>query len=331
MCYAYNYNNECPIFLNVINKKYFPVSASVIVAIYNTDQWIKRCLDSLLNQSINNFEVLLIDDGSLDESSIICEEYSLEDSKFCVFHKLNGGVSSARQCGLVEANGEYIIHADPDDWTASVMLEHLLKKAKDTHADMVICDFWYVTPHKREYWCENPKGENHLDVFTALFQHLHGSCWNKLIRRSCYCKYNISFSEKLNYCEDLLINARLLQENIVVAYLNEPLIYYCCDFRESLTKFSKEEHYNKLRFLLEKLREYIYPSFQSQCLPHIEVKLAALALSLGSKEINDFSKSFPALKNNLNVCKHPILKLYLFLSFCGMAKIVSLWMRWHRR
>ena len=283
------------------------------------------------SRSINNFEVLLIDDGSLDASSIISEEYSLEDLKFCVFHKLNGGVSSSRQCGLVEANGEYIIHADPDDWTEPVMLELLLNKAKETHADMIICDFWYVTPYKREHWCENPKGENHLDVFTALFQHLHGSCWNKLIRRSCYCKYNISFSEKLNYCEDLLINARLLQENIVVAYLNEPLIYYCCDFRESLTKFSKEEHYNKLRFLLEKLREYIYPSFQSQCLPHIEVKLAALALSLGSKEINDFSKSFPALKNNLNVCKHPILKLYLFLSFCGMAKIVSLWMRWHRR
>ena len=116
-----------------------------------------------------------------------------------------------------------------------------------------------------------------------------------------------------------------------MAYLNEPLIYYCCDFRESLTKFSKEEHYNKLRFLLEKLREYIYPSFQNQCLPYIEVKLAALALSLGSKEINNFSKSFPALKNNLDVCKHPILKLYLFLSFCGMAKIVSLWMRWHQK
>ena len=145
------------------------------------------------SRSINNFEVLLIDDGSLDASSIISEEYSLEDLKFCVFHKLNGGVSSSRQCGLVEANGEYIIHADPDDWTEPVMLELLLNKAKETHADMIICDFWYVTPYKREHWCENPKGENHLDVFTALFQHLHGSCWNKLIRRSCYCKYNISF------------------------------------------------------------------------------------------------------------------------------------------
>ena len=92
---------------------------SVIVPIYKAESYLYKCIDSLLTQTLADIEILLIDDGSPDGSGMICDEYARKDSRVKVFHKSNGGVASARQCGLDHACGEYVIHADPDDWVES--------------------------------------------------------------------------------------------------------------------------------------------------------------------------------------------------------------------
>ena len=92
------------------------ILVSVIVPIYKAELWLHRCLDSLLAQTLENFEIILVDDGSPDRCGIICDEYAKRDSRIHVIHQQNAGVSVARQIGVDTSVGEYVIHADPDDW-----------------------------------------------------------------------------------------------------------------------------------------------------------------------------------------------------------------------
>lgn len=118
---------------------------SIIIPVYKAESYLHRCIDSILAQTFADWELLLIDDGSPDRSGDICDEYAVKDKRIRVYHKKNGGVSSARQKGLDMARGEYVIHVDPDDWVEPSMLTELFAKAKAENADMVICDFYLDT------------------------------------------------------------------------------------------------------------------------------------------------------------------------------------------
>lgn len=195
---------------------------SIIVPVYKAETYLYRCVDSILAQTFTDWELLLIDDGSPDRSGDICDEYAQKDTRIRVIHKENGGVSSARQRGLDESIGEYTIHADPDDWVEPEMLEGLYNKAKEEDADMVICDFIY------EYKTRSIICKQHLDSCDAEYilkqmfsQQLPGMCWNKLIRRECYIKYNISFPKDIIRWEDLYVICSLLMHPIKCAYLSK--------------------------------------------------------------------------------------------------------------
>lgn len=200
---------------------------SVIVPVYNAEGYIHRCVDSLLQQTYSNFEIILVDDGSPDGSGAICDEYAQKDSRVKVIHKENGGVASARQLGIDNAKGEYTIHADPDDWVEPTMLEQLCNKAKATDADMVICDFWVDCEQQNIYRTQQPTSNSADAVLDdLLFNRMHGALWNKLIKRDCYSKFKVSFVAGLNYCEDYLVCVKLLQRGIKVAYLNKAFYHY---------------------------------------------------------------------------------------------------------
>lgn len=200
---------------------------SVIVPVYNAEAYIHRCINSLLAQTFDDFEVILVDDGSLDGSGAICDDYARKNSRVRVFHKENGGVASARQLGVDKARGEYTIHTDPDDWVEPTMLEELYYRAKTETADMVICDFLVEEKEGSIYRVQQPTN-NSADVVLEelLLYRLHGSLCNKLIRRECYTLYNIAFVKGLNYCEDYLVCVKLLQKGIKVAYLNKAFYHY---------------------------------------------------------------------------------------------------------
>ena len=128
---------------------------SVIVPVYKAEKYMHRCVDSILAQTFTNFELILVDDGSPDGSGTLCDQYAQKDNRVKVIHKENGGVASARQCGIDNATGEYTIHADPDDWVEPNMLQELYNKAKELDADMVICDFYVDTENERVYRTQN--------------------------------------------------------------------------------------------------------------------------------------------------------------------------------
>lgn len=229
---------------------------SVIVPVYKAEHYLARCVDTLLAQTFDDFEVILVDDGSPDNSGAICDEYALKDKRVRVIHQPNAGVSMARQKGLDNARGEYVIHADPDDWVEPDMLKELYAKAKEEDADMVICDFYGHYGGKVVYERQQPSSLDHNTVLCDMFKHLFGSCWNKLVRRVCFLKFDIHFSEGVSFCEDLLINSTLLRHNIKVAYLPNAFYHYdCCINSNSLVRkktYATFEKDKRLILLFEK-------------------------------------------------------------------------------
>lgn len=201
---------------------------SVIIPVYNAEKFLRHCLDTLLAQTFKDFEVILIDDGSRDRSSNICDAYAYKDTRVHVYHKENGGVSAARQKGLELASGAYIIHVDADDWVAPSYLEVLYEEAVRTNADITICDYIEVYPDKKVYKVQKPTSTSADDFVLDLCTKLHGSCWNKLIKASVIRENKIDFPDGINLREDKLFNLHVALCSSTISYAPKALYYYFC-------------------------------------------------------------------------------------------------------
>ena len=228
---------------------------SIVVPVYNAESTIEKCLKSIQNQTFTDFEAVLIDDGSSDNSGVICDKYSNEDGRFRVFHQKNNGVSYARQAGIEKAQGEYVIHADPDDWVEETMLEDLLKMAIDTNADVVLCDYYI---NDNIYVKQQPSNLHHEVVLKELFQHLHGSCCNKLLRRECYEFFKVQFPKELSYSEDLVFWVKLLIHPLKIAYLPNAYYHYIQHQNSAVHSYinnSKEQGWILMNIIRNELKD----------------------------------------------------------------------------
>ena len=186
-------------------------SVSVIVAAYNAEKYLERCLDSIRSQLFESFEVIIVDDGSSDKTLEIARLFCYRDSRFIVIHTENRGVASARQTGLAMANGEYTIHIDSDDFIDPEMLSEMYELAKQDNADMVICDYSVILSSGTEYIkTQKPKNLDHRTVWGQTIHELQGSLCNRIIRRACFEKYGIRHNPSMRVCEDQYILLQLL-------------------------------------------------------------------------------------------------------------------------
>ena len=208
---------------------------SIIVPVYNVEQYLQSCLNSIIAQTYKDWELLLIDDGSPDKSGAICDEYAKKDVRIRVFHKENGGVSSARQKGQDEARGEYTIHVDPDDWIEPSMLEDLYVKAEEENAELVICDYFVNEGSQQYYIKQKPTKLDNKVVLRELFQQLHGSCCNKLVKRACYSG-KVNFPKGINCCEDLIWCIQVLKCKPKISYINKAYYHYMITTTNSQSK-----------------------------------------------------------------------------------------------
>ena len=202
------------------------VSVSVIVAVYNAQKTLLRLADSLKAQTMRDFEVLLVDDGSTDASARLCDEIALSDDRFRAFHKKNEGIGATRQFGTEQAQGEYTIHADSDDWVEPDYLEALYDEAVSAGADMVICDILIENGKKTVVRKEEPKAFDKESLIEDLICRLQNGPCNKLIRRSFYTERGISFPQGLSVGEDQLFNLRMIMEGASVSYVPKALYHY---------------------------------------------------------------------------------------------------------
>ena len=219
---------------------------SIIVPVYNAEKTINRCIDSIINQTFTDWELLLIDDGSKDNSVSICNDYAIKESRIKVFHQENGGVSSARNLGLDNAKGEWITFVDSDDWVNKDIYSKLYLETVVSNADIVLCDYYMYYNKSNIILCNTIStiGEK-IDIikkyilsFTAL--------WNMLVHRSLYDKTNLRIPQNLTVCEDFWLSVQLFYYAKKISSVHMPLYYYN---RENVNSILN--NHNETKFLSE--------------------------------------------------------------------------------
>ncbi len=207
-------------------------TVSIIVPVYNGEETLNRCLDSILNQTFQNWELLLMDDGSTDGSPALCDAYARQDSRIQVEHKANSGVADTRNQGIALARGTYLQFVDCDDWLTSDATALLVETAERQKADLVISDFYRVigsrVSRKGEIRATTPMTRQE---FAALMMKkpasfYYGVLWNKLYRREIIQSHELGMNPEISWCEDFMFNLEYIRWAEVFAALQVPVYYY---------------------------------------------------------------------------------------------------------
>ena len=231
------------------------IKVSISVAIYNTEEYLVKCLDSLSAQTLREIEIILVDDGSTDKSPEICDSYARRDERFRVIHKKNGGLSSARQAGLNSSCGEYVITCDSDDWVESDMIEKLYNQVKIYNADIAICGFCFEYSNGKSVPYQVVINERHgiIDNTELLEKEIGSSC-NKLVRRTLYEETGAYYESGINLGEDNLILYKLLLGNPRITQIKANSYHY-------RRRLGENSYTNKVTMTSLKQLIYIYTWF----------------------------------------------------------------------
>lgn len=202
-------------------------SVSVTVPLYNSAKYLHECLDSLASQTLKNIEIILVDDGSTDGSGEICDEYSRKYSNFKVIHQKNSGSASARQAGLDASRGEYVIVCDSDDWVEPNIYEELYKAAKNTDADIAMCNYFaeYNDGRSIPNIAKFKENDGLVDRRHLLLTR-PGSSWVKLIKKTLFERSNAFYELGINMGEDALIMYKLMLANPRIVQIDDILYHY---------------------------------------------------------------------------------------------------------
>lgn len=204
---------------------------SIIIPVYNVSQYLNECIQSVINQSYQDFECILIDDGSSDGSEIICDQWEQKDSRIKVIHQSNQGVSKARNKGITEAQGKYITFIDSDDWIDSNYLNTLLQPIEEYNVDLVVCGLQQYYSNRTFKNYSYKTGIIHIEqqdtnAFTDINKKflLFGPVI-KLYKRTIIQTYNVHFPPEYTYGEDLLFNYNYL-EYVKAIYIVDQCLYH---------------------------------------------------------------------------------------------------------
>lgn len=289
---------------------------SVIVPIYKVEDYLHRCVDSIINQTYTNLEIILVDDGSPDNCPMICDEYAEKDSRIRVVHKKNGGLSDARNAGLAIATGEYIMFIDSDDFVDIEMMESMMKNMVDNNVDMVVCNIKYVY-EDREVVKYN-QSDRILDRYEAMEEYLKDGivqavAWNKLYKKSLIndMRYKVG---KTN--EDEFFTYKVVDKTNKIYYNSKPFYNYIQRDSSIMGKYSikrldgVEASYERLNFIKEK-----YPAlYLNEKKTFLNLCIYSYQMILRDKNIDSDNKGRNILSSyvkKLNFTKEEINKYSL--------------------
>ncbi|MBO5019506.1 MAG: glycosyltransferase family 2 protein [Clostridia bacterium] len=233
---------------------------SIIVPIYNSEKYLNRCIDSILSQTFKDFEVILVNDGSSDNSGKICDDYALNDNRVKVLHKQNGGVSAARNDGIRAASGEYIMFVDSDDYIDSGMLQFMLEKQAGD-VELVICSTRIVGVqatqdfHLRdgEYY---PCGLIEKFCLDNSFKISLSSPFAKLFRKCVLIENELVFDTNMSLGEDTDFNMRYVSKmHKKTVVMNEIYYSYVKDNEDSLFSKFRSHHYSNVTSVYDRIYE----------------------------------------------------------------------------
>ena len=307
---------------------------SVIVPVYNVEKYLEKCLDSLVNQTLKDIEIIVVNDGSPDNSQKIIDKYAKKYKNIKAFIKENGGLSDARNYGLKKAAGDYIAFVDSDDYVSTDMYKKMYEKAVSGNFDMVVCDINYVYENseeiKRAY--SNLKTDT-TDIKKTMIN-IYPAAWNKIYKKKLF-KTGIEFKKGV-WFEDVEFIYRMLPHVKTIGVVNEPYnyylqregsitssidkrIYHYIDNWNGIVEYYKENNfYDKYYHELEySYVRYLYATFIKQASKYnYEDFQKAVEVA-----IENVKNTFPKYRKNKYFYKS-IKGIYLLLFNKKIAKIV---------
>lgn len=244
------------------------VKVSIIVPVYNVEKYLDRCMDSLLNQTLKDIEIILVDDGSPDNCPVMCEKYATMDKRVQVIHKSNAGLGFARNTGLSVASGEYVAFVDSDDFVSIEMYDVLYRKANDNHLDALFCGFYEYQSGK------STKLRSEVDKYveyegTKCQEVLHGmlspcgtkgkitrfemSVWHSIYKKAIFDTFDVHFcSEREFISEDIIFHIDFIRHCNKIGFIPNPFYYYCLN-ENSLSKSYNPNRFKKADVLCEEI------------------------------------------------------------------------------
>lgn len=303
--------------------KFIMSKVSVIVPFYNVEGYIEKCLETLVNQTLKDIEIILVNDGSQDRSIEIVKKFIKEyPEKIVYVEKENGGLSDARNYGLKYAKGEFVAFLDSDDYVEIDMYENMYKLAKEEKSDMVECDFYWEYPDKKKI-----DQAKMYDNKKEMLEKIRVVAWNKLIKREILEKTNIRFPKGYRY-EDVEFTYKIIPYIEKVSFCKQPMVHYIQ--RDGSISNSQNERNKEIFDVLEHVIEFykeknIYEEYKQQ-LEYVYVRYAFCSSFLRIVKIKDeeikerllnltwekVNTNFPNWKKNEILRKNKSLKdLYL--------------------
>ena len=226
---------------------------SIIVPIYKVEKYLEKCLNSIINQTYKNIEIILIDDGSPDNCGKICDEYAKKDSRIKVIHQENKGISAARNIGIDKSIGKYLMFVDSDDYIEETMAEHLYTNLKEYNADLSVCSLYCIINNKvtRKTKKDEIKILSNYNAIKNSYtiDTISNVPWNKLYKKELF--NNIKFPEG-RIAEDLATMYLILDKCNSVVFSTKPLYYYIRRADSITGKNSEKFHKDKLQGHIEK-------------------------------------------------------------------------------
>lgn len=243
---------------------------SVIVPVYNVEKYLEQCVDSILQQTITDLEVILVDDGSTDKSALICDEYQVRDTRIKVLHKQNGGLMSAWKAGVQMSKGDYIGFVDSDDWIDSDMYMTLYQTAVKSSADIVLCGWIREGKNKREkepMYIESGKYDRDsleknifpkmLSFGKMLERYISPNRVTKLFKRELLEKNFKYFDEKVSIGEDLITSFSCILDVKSIYMLAEYFPYHYRLNESSIMEKADFQFYRKSLLMIQQFRRIV--------------------------------------------------------------------------
>ena len=295
---------------------------SIIVPVYNAEKYIRECLDSLVNQTIDDYELILVNDGSKDSSLSILSDYQARYPELIRILDIdNGGQGRARNLALNIVKGDYVGFVDSDDYVSKEMFKKMLSLAEKENADITVCDAYRFTETKKAYMPARLLNDSF--VLSSA-----GAVWNKIFKRELIS--DCRFPERLWY-EDLAFSAILLLKSTKTVFIEEPLYYYRCGQQSTMNNSNSRKNLDILT-VVDLIRPYIHDreTLDYLVLNHILLDSINRVASQRTKESKDVAKklcayvkdSVPDLMSSSTFMKEPLKRrIIMWLNFYGLDTV----------
>ena len=232
---------------------------SVIIPVYNTENYLPKCLDSVINQTLRDIEIIIVNDGSTDNSQHIINDYILKDKRIVAFLKANGGLSDARNYGIDKATGEYLAFIDSDDYISPEMLEEMYRLAIFHQSDLVVCDLVKVNQYGKEFrdLPQSPQLPDKivLEEDFTFFGEMGCFACNKIYKKDLFTKHR--FKKGIHF-EDIDLIPKLVLDSTIISKVNRPYYKYF-ERQDSISKTHTDKGLDLL-FAVESVTSYFKQS-----------------------------------------------------------------------